>query len=110
MSNNATRDAIAFIQANPELFSAAVSLDDDGNVSVDVSALENQAVRGDALNVVERKSTFSETARGEFVDTAFSFAADIAAGIKKSGTSGNHRLTLTTPSGSLTIELKPEGE
>jgi hypothetical protein len=101
------RDALAFIADNAELFATLV---DKKTGTIDVDALESFAVRGDALTVIQRKSTFTEESRELFVDSLFALAGDVAAGIKKSGTSGNHRFTVSTPSGSLTVELKPESE
>lgn len=105
MATNAIRDAIALIAANPELFKS-VKVDKDGNV--DVSALESFAVRGDALLVIERKCEgISEEAREEFADTLFSLAADVLAVVKESGRSGQHRITVSTPSGKLSVVLEP---
>lgn len=101
------RDAIAFIAENAELFAALV---DKKTGTIDVSALETLAVRGDALRVIERKTFFGEDSREVFCDTLFNLAAEVFDGVKKSGTSGNRRLTVSTPHGALTVELKNDDD
>ena len=105
------RDALAFISEHAELFSAVV---DKKTGTLDVAALETFAVRGDALRVIGRKTTFSaEVPEGEessaqetFADMLFALAAEVAAGVNRSGTSGQRRITVTTPSGKLNVTLE----
>lgn len=117
MATSGIREAIALIVSNPELFQSA--LNDDGEL--DVSALETFAVRGDALVVIERKTSFSsdvpeatednehpQSARDMFCDMLFALAAEVHAGVKKSGTSGDQRISVTTPAGKLTLVLTQE--
>lgn len=110
--SNSIREAIALIAANPELFAAAV---DKKTGTIDVDTLETFAVRGDALLVIGRKTTFSadvpedseQSAQDDFLDMLFSLAETTQAGVKKSGTSGQHRIAVGTPYGKLTVTLDP---
>ena len=95
MSNISMRDALAFIAEHAEVFSGAV---DKKNGSIDVAALEQLALRGDALTILARKTTFSEDARGEFLDAVFSLVADYVAGMNESVKASN-RFGFDTPSG-----------
>lgn len=115
MATATTAEVLAYIRENAELFA---KLD-----STDLSKLETTALRGDILRVIERKTTFSadvpeqtaaekesgtepQSAQMIFTDMLSSLAAEVHAGVKKSGTSGNHRLTVPTKFGHLTVELK----
>lgn len=105
MSNPTMRDMLAFIAEHAEVFSGAV---DKKTGSVDVKALEILAIRGDALTILERKTTFDDDARNEFLDSVFSLVADYAAGMNKSVKASN-RFGFLTPSGyKVTVSLEAE--
>lgn len=89
------RDALAYIAEHADTFSAAI---DKKSGSIDVKALESLALRGDALTILGRKTTFSEDARGEFLDAVFSLVADYVAGMNESVKASN-RFGFDTPSG-----------
>lgn len=103
MSGTTMRDALAYIREHADVFSEAV---DKKSGSIDVAALESLALRGDALTILERKTTFSEDARGEFLDSVFSLVADYVAGMNQS-VKAHNRFGFDTPSGykvTLTVE------
>ena len=105
MSTN-LREALAFIAENSEVFAAAVN---KKTGAIDVAQLETLAVRGDALAILERKfSNVPADDRSEFLDRVNTFASDIAAGCAKTGTSGDQRFSLVTPSGKLTVVLSEQ--
>lgn len=89
------REALAFIREHSEVFQGAI---DPETGSVDVDALESLALRGDALTILERKTTFSEEARDVFLDSVFSLVADYAAGMKQD-TKASNQFGFATPSG-----------
>ena len=96
------RDALAYIREHAETFSEAVN--EKGEF--DVAALESLALRGDALTILERKTTFSEEARGEFLDAVNSLVSDYVAGMNQS-VKAHNRFGFDTPSGykvTLTVE------
>lgn len=107
------RAAIAFIRENREMFA---SVSDE-----QLAEMELTAKRGDILTILDRKTTFSSdvpektkenpnpvSAQSLFADMLSALAAEFAAGVKKSGTSGNHRLSIPTEYGQFTCELVPE--
>lgn len=105
MSTPTMRDMLVFIAEHPDAFMGAI---DKKSGEVDFKALEVLALRGDALTILERKTTFDAEARNEFLDSVFSLVADYAAGMNKSVKASN-RFGFLTPSGyKVTVSLEPE--
>lgn len=106
MATTSIREALAFIAEHSEVFAAAV---DKKNGTVDVAALEILAVRGDALQILERKfQNTPEEQREELLDRLNALASDVRAACEKSGTSGNQQFKIVTPDGALSVVLSDQ--
>jgi hypothetical protein len=89
----------AFILSNPELFPDVQE--------TEIAEFETLAARGDILLVLQKKTTFSANAQNEYADMLSALAHETAAGVKKSGTSGQYRVAVPTTCGKLTVVLDP---
>jgi|SRR6266540_1303101 len=94
------REAVEYFRQNRESYPQFTD--------ADIERMEADAVRGDILLAVgEKKTTFSEEARSAFADMISALAAEFEAGVKKTGTSGQHRIVAPTPYGKFTLVLDP---
>jgi len=95
------RENIEYIAANREMFP---EITDER-----IAELETLAVRGDMLLILanQKKTSFSEDARGVFADMLSALAAEMVAGVIPSGTSGHHQVGVPTQYGELRVILDP---